>query len=339
MKDMLSVKDCVLVAMTLMLVPILLIELFGVAMVRKNMEAFQNDAPGMPRFTELLIGGAVSLLLIGVRLTAVKALLPLGRAVLSPQKRVVEDRVLRFATVLFKFIYFVCITLVGFKVMHDEPWFPAALGGKGEILKSVDTFSQPPSSALKYYFLVQLGYHLHSLLFTVFLSPIRSDFIEMLLHHVATIILIAGSFLTNYMAYGAVVVFTHDVGDVTGYGIKSVVDTGNTPLLLFMYAMLLISWAYTRLFVLPYHLIYPATLFLRQNDSDHVIIYALPMIVTLCFLVVLHIYWYSLFLVMGYTLLKKGVAEDIQQKVGGPSDVTKGEGARANSPCKKSKND
>ena len=112
--------------------------------------------------------------------------------------------------------YFVCITLVGFKVMHNEPWFPAALGGKGEILKSVNTFSQPPSSALKYYFLVQLGYHLHSLLFMVFLSPIRSDFIEMLLHHVATIILIAGSFLTNYMAYGAIVVFTHDIGDVTG---------------------------------------------------------------------------------------------------------------------------
>uniref|UniRef100_M4B9N4 TLC domain-containing protein n=1 Tax=Hyaloperonospora arabidopsidis (strain Emoy2) TaxID=559515 RepID=M4B9N4_HYAAE len=103
--------------------------------------------------------------------------------------------------------------------------------------------------------------------------------------------------------------------------------------------MLLISWAYTRLFVLPYHLIYPAIRYLRQNDSDHIIIYALPMIVTLCFLVVLHIYWYSLFLIMGYTLLKKGVAEDIQQKVGGPSDVTKGEGARANSPCKKSKNE
>ena len=252
--------------------------------------------------------------------------------------------------------------------MHNEPWFPAALGGKGEILKSVNTFSQPPSSALKYYFLVQLGYHLHSLLFMVFLSPIRSDFIEMLLHHVATIILIAGSFLTNYMAYGAVVVFTHDVGDVTGCtfivdndknvqatvtnsfdvslccfclsdGIKSVVDTGNTPLLLFMYAMLLISWAYTRLFVLPYNPIYPAIRYLRQNESDHIIIYALPMIVTLCFLVVLHIYWYSLFLIMGYTLLKKGVAEDIQQKVGGPSDVTKGEGARANSPCKKSRNE
>ena len=104
MKVLLSVKDYVLVAMTLTLVPILLIELFGVAVARKNNEAFQNDTPGMPRFTELLIGGAVSLLLIGVRLIAVKAFLPLGRAVLSPQKRLVGDHVLRFTTVLFKFM-------------------------------------------------------------------------------------------------------------------------------------------------------------------------------------------------------------------------------------------
>lgn len=108
------------------------------------------------------------------------------------------------------------ITVVGFKVMQHEPWFPPSLGGKGEVVKTFEVLSDAPSSALKYYFMVQLGYHLHSLLFMVFFSPIRNDFIEMLLHHVATIILIGGSYLANYTAFGALVVFTHDIGDVTG---------------------------------------------------------------------------------------------------------------------------
>ncbi|POM73068.1 Hypothetical protein PHPALM_10118, partial [Phytophthora palmivora] len=216
MKVSLSAKEYVLVAMTLTLVPILLLELYGVSHTRNNNHAFHDGTPDMPQLTDLLIGAAVSLVIIAVRFVCGKVFAPLARVVLSPKKRVVEDRVHRFATVLFKFMYFLGITIVGFKVMQHEPWFPPSLGGKGKVIKSFDVLSDAPSSALKYYFMVQLGYHLHSLLFMVFFSPIRNDFIEMLLHHVATIILIGGSYLANYTAFGALVVFTHDLGDVTG---------------------------------------------------------------------------------------------------------------------------
>ncbi|GMF41256.1 unnamed protein product [Phytophthora fragariaefolia] len=202
--------------------------------------------------------------------------------------------------------------------MQHDPWFPPSLGGKGEVIKSFDVLSDAPSSELKYYFMVQLGYHLHSLLYMVFFSPIRNDFIEMLLHHVATIILIGGSYLANYTAFGALVVFTHDIGDVTGYGIKSIVDSGKTPLIVFMYVLLLVSWAYTRLFVFPCHLIFSSLIELPQKHPDIVGAFVYPMNAMLCMLMVLHVYWYSLFLVMGYALVNKGVAEDIQHKVEGP---------------------
>ncbi|RLN70962.1 hypothetical protein BBJ28_00020114 [Nothophytophthora sp. Chile5] len=198
--------------------------------------------------------------------------------------------------------------------MKDEPWFPASLGGSGEVVLSFDTLSDAPSPALKYYFMVQLGYHVHSLLFMVFFSPIRNDFIEMLLHHVATIILIGGSYLANYSAFGALVVFTHDIGDVTGYGIKSIVDSGHTALVVVMYVVLLVSWAYSRLYVFPFHLIYSSAIELPLKHPDILGAFVYPMNVMLCMLEVLHVYWYSLFLVMGYTLLRKGVHEDIQQK-------------------------
>ena len=112
--------------------------------------------------------------------------------------------------------YFAVITAAGYYVMRDEKWFPPVLGGKGSLREAFLTLHDAPSDILKYYYFVQLGYHFHSLLYMVFFSPIRNDFIEMLLHHLVTLILIGGSYLANYCAIGALVAFTHDIGDVTG---------------------------------------------------------------------------------------------------------------------------
>ena len=122
-------------------------------------------------------------------------------------------------------------------------------------------------------------------------------------------------------------------------GIKSIVDTDKTPLITFMYLMLLVSWAYTRLFVLPCHLIYAAIRHLSHNHLDVVVVFVLPMIAMLCILVVLHVYWYFLFIVMGYTLVKKGVAEDIQHAVGSPTEAAGGESASAMTSRRDCKND
>jgi hypothetical protein len=103
-------------------------------------------------------------------------------------------------------------------------------------------------------------------------------------------------------------------------GIKSIVDTGSTPLVAFMYLVLLVSWAYTRLFVFPCHLIYSSMIELPQKHPGTVGAFLHPMNAMLCMLMVLHVYWYFLFLVMGYALVNKGVAEDIQHKIEDPNE-------------------
>jgi hypothetical protein len=114
--------------------------------------------------------------------------------------------------------------------------------------------------------------------------------------------------------------FVAGVGGWTD-AIKSIVDTGNTPLIVFMYIVLLASWGYTRLYVYPFHLIYNA-IFVIPEANPHVVgIFLHPGNALLCMLVVLHVYWYG-FLVMGYTLVRKGMAEDIQDKC---SDVDEDE--------------
>ncbi|RLN95036.1 hypothetical protein BBJ28_00013440, partial [Nothophytophthora sp. Chile5] len=68
------------------------------------------------------------------------------------------------------------------------------------------------------------------------------------------------------------------------------------------------------LYVFPFHLIYNAIYVIPEVNPHVVAIFLYPGNAMLCMLVLLHVYWYCLFLVMGFTLLRKGVHEDIQQK-------------------------
>uniref|UniRef100_K3X972 TLC domain-containing protein n=1 Tax=Globisporangium ultimum (strain ATCC 200006 / CBS 805.95 / DAOM BR144) TaxID=431595 RepID=K3X972_GLOUD len=314
MKILLSTKENVLVALTLLLVPLLLVEFYGISQMRAAHPEFATNAD-MPQFVDFLTAIAYSGVIVAVRYVLTRALKPLGRVLLEPKKRTNEDRVERFTTVLFKFIYFVGITYAGYYTMGHEEWFPKSLGGSGDMTKAYYLFNEAPSAGLKTYFLVQLGYHFHSLVYMVALSPIRNDFIEMLVHHVTTIILIGCAFIANYTPSGATVAFVHDIGDVTGYAIKTIVDTGSTPLTIVMYVVLLVSWAYTRLYVFPTELIYNAVFVLPKLTPDIPLLMLHPVNFMLTMLLGLHIYWYGLFLVMGYNLITKGVKEDIQQHI------------------------
>lgn len=312
MRMVLSAKEYVLVGLTLLLIPTYIGQAIGIYEIR---QLFHEDKfEHMPQPVDCLIGLSWAFVIMAARYVLTKAFMPLGRMVLSPKKRINVDRVERFATVLFKFLYFVVITTGGYWIMHDQPWFPTVLGGSGSIDRSFEGFLAIPMWTLKHYLLLQLGYHTHSLLYMLFLSPIRNDFIEMLLHHVATVFLIMASYLSNYHKAGSLIVFTHDIGDVTGYAIKAMVDTDNTPLIVVLYLVLLVSWAYSRLYVYPIHLLHGClyTLPTVFPEISRVFLYSSNCMLGM--LQVLHVYWYALFIVMGYALVTRGEKEDIQHR-------------------------
>lgn len=105
MKLVLSAKERLLLLLTLLLVPILVAELFGVSRMR---EAFPAELSGlqepMPELTDLLLAVGSAAVIVGLRLALSAAFKPLARSLLAPEKRVHADRVERFATVLFKFL-------------------------------------------------------------------------------------------------------------------------------------------------------------------------------------------------------------------------------------------
>ena len=207
--------------------------------------------------------------------------------------------------------FFIGMTSYGYSTLKDETWLPPQLGGKGDVATAWNGWPYSViSDSVKKYYLLELSYHAHSLVFHV-ITVKRNDFIEMTLHHTCAVLLVIFSYFANWVRIGSLVLFLHDIADVMAYSVKAVVDTKYTALTLSAYAGLLVAWGYTRLYVFPFHVI--AHSMIPDSPKSFVWITSYFMIWTLQ---MLHIYWYILFLIMGYRFAVSGKTVDIQQKAG-----------------------
>jgi hypothetical protein len=141
---------------------------------------FSSVEAGFPEPIDL-VGGFVAACVIGLfRYFAFHTFRPLGPYIMSAKKGADKDRLDRFAVCCFKFLYFVVITAIGWYVMKDEDWFPPVLGGSGATVNCYKGFPfHQVSQTIRIYYMTQLGYHTHSLLFLVFFSTPRNDYTEM----------------------------------------------------------------------------------------------------------------------------------------------------------------
>jgi len=243
----------------------------------------------------------------------------IGAKVISPKYEgtVRADKIMRFGHTLVKLCFFVVVSIYGYIVLKDKDYLPWALGGSGDITEAFpDNFPFVSyHEDVAHYYLWGLSYHVMSLVYHLGM-PKKPDFMEMFLHHVVTIFLIFFSYMSGYLRIGSLVFFLHDVTDVASYLMKTAVDTQSSLFNKFAFSNLLISWGYGRLFVFPYFLMYetffsPRYTMMKVNgyyffNSMLVILYCL------------HVYWYSLFLRMGFAYATRGVIKDAQAEGFGP---------------------
>ena len=104
-------------------------------------------------------------------------------------------------------------------------------------------------------------------------------------------------------------------------------DTRYTKITLVLYTGLLLVWAYARFYCFPGLIISGIYDAIHGVDPEWYLplewSYFLGMLYILLFL---HIYWYALFLLAGYSFLRTGVTQDLQHKVGGEVKVAKKHG-------------
>jgi hypothetical protein len=62
--------------------------------------------------------------------------------------------------------------------------------------------------------MIHLGYHLEETFEHLFLKEPSTDYLEMCLHHIATITLYGGMLLNNALRVGVIISWIHDLSDV-----------------------------------------------------------------------------------------------------------------------------
>ena len=162
-----------------------------------------------------------------------------------------REKVFKSTKYIFKFLYFTASSIFGYYVLRDLQFFPAMALGRGDmnlVWKDWPYFNKTPY--FDYYYVGQVGYHTASLFHHLHQTP-RNDFIELLLHHLITVILMVFSYMTQYSNIGCIVLFIHDWSDIPIAMTRMCTDFKNKiPCVTFFIGILTI-FGYSRIFVFP----------------------------------------------------------------------------------------
>ena len=115
--------------------------------------------------------------------------------------------------------YFTVASIWGYMALKDTEYLPFWMGGKNTTSDSYNSlFENVPFSsytnAVFNYFLYTTGYHFGGFVTHILFNRGNNDFQEMLLHHIATLALMTGSFFSNFMRIGACIAWLHDIGQI-----------------------------------------------------------------------------------------------------------------------------
>ena len=152
----------------------------------------------------------------------------------------------------------------------------------------------------------------------------------MMLHHCVTVGLVLGSYVTDELNIGLIVLFVHDASDIVLDLMKmanylKVEDTHGFFVTEICFVSCVISWAYLRLYKFPCIIYYGVWLGIAEHCS-HVVgsnnweavtntNFAAPALILLSTLVVLHIYWFTLLIRIAIKLLTSKEGSNAAGKV------------------------
>ena len=140
----------------------------------------------------------------------------------------------------------------GYLVFKNTEVHPYLLGGPnvtGEIYYINSPYNRAVEGALMYS-LITYGYHLEELVDLVFFQEPSNDYYEMMLHHMAAVILYLGMVGNNSINAAAMCGWLHSLADVFVYISKVFTQTKYAIYGVFPFALLILTWFWTRLVVI-----------------------------------------------------------------------------------------
>jgi len=216
----------------------------------------------------------------------------------------------RFAEALFQVLFYSIMMYWGIKICLTSHWY-----------LDFDFWKDCPNHVLtseaRAYYVVQFAFYMHSILF-LFAENKKKDFLVMLTHHIATVLVMTLAYVVNYTRVGLAVLMVHDPADVflnlaklfNYFKMKRACDG------VFMFFALV--WLLTRLTLFPcivasaWNELYYQIKWHNWMPFESV---ACPILLTI--LLVLHVYWFYLIFRMIIRALRAG---EVEQDIRSDSD-------------------
>jgi hypothetical protein len=214
---------------------------------------------------------------------------------------------------LMSIVYYSFSTVACYLICHEQFFFPAMLGGKGD---SRDLFKYSPESPpeMPYavvFYMLQFSCHLFSLIEHVIFKLKDPKFWEMFMHHLVAVFLIFFSYLIGEIAVGLLVLFTHDSGDVFLDLSRLLNDLKKERVGIFVHiswVCFMLDWIFFRLFSFPNYVVKEALWDMIYGKGNFVEGPMIPvysyMIAMLCALVFLHFYWFAFILKIAINIVR-----------------------------------
>eukprot|EP01069_Polyplicarium_translucidae_P006172 Polyplicarium_translucidae@DN2918_c0_g1_i1.p2 len=182
---------------------------------------------------------------------------------------------------------------------------------------------------VRQFYLWTLSFWLSCTVFLLFEKG-RSDFVALLIHHVATVCLVSFSYVASFWRFGLIVLILHDSVDVLLYSAKALNYLGCPSRLVdVLFFVFIILYFVCRLALFPILVVIPSLIpkssLQAQTDMDLGYImkfvpgsYALPAF--LCVLQALHVFWFALIMRMLWRFIRANAV----RKTGGGGDIRSG---------------
>jgi hypothetical protein len=246
-------------------------------------------------------------------------------------------------------LHYTIITSLGYYVLRTKPWWPPYINAETKLAmfaSSEERLKDQEDLGLQALYAIQLSFYLLELLSLLLIKErrVRSDALVYFFHHVYTVTLLAGSWLTLDHRIGSLVLILHDVADiflpigkVFTYSEKHAKDTQSALVYhivqtsgIIFFVIFIITFAIPRIFLFG-GLIYHAVYDLHWTTCCGVLagaacgvcpapLYMAGLVVVLGLLWPMHVFWFYLIVRMAAKVLS-GAYQDVRSDDEGGEEV------------------
>jgi hypothetical protein len=223
-----------------------------------------------------------------------------------------EKRITKFVEAIWRLVFYGIFVWFGYRSLFTPQARKWVLDTK-LCWEGWPLYEGPLVEPIQLYYQVELGCYLHQLMWT---EVSRSDAVEMIIHHLATISVMFLSWLANLSRIGSVILLTHDVADIFleagkcfNYASKAKGRKWASTVCDTLFGIFAVVFFVSRLILYPKYMVYSL---ITESPSifggtwtGYWVFSSL-----LGTLQVLHIFWFSLILRMIYKLVTTGIDKD-----------------------------